>query len=59
MFSFPSYTFVENEVIGTVEIVISGPLLEEAQIHVIGGEKRVIVLFVYITITVNKRLILN
>ena len=50
---------MENEVIGTVEIVISGPLLEEAQIHVIGGEKRVIVLFVYITITVNKRLILN
>ena len=38
MFARPSYTFNEDDVIGTVEIVISGPILEEAEVIVVGGE---------------------
>ena len=38
MFSRPSYTFSEDDVIGIIEVVISGAILEEAEVIVTGGE---------------------
>ena len=40
MFSEPSYTFIEVDVIGIGEIVVSGPVLEDAEIIVTGGEHK-------------------
>lgn len=38
MFAQQSYTFNEDDVIGIVEIVLSGPVREDARVIVIGGE---------------------
>lgn len=38
MFARRSYTFNEDDVIGIVEIVLSGPVREEALVTVTGGE---------------------
>ena len=44
-FAQPSYTFNEDDVIGIVEVIISGPVREDAQVIVIGGEQLVINLY--------------
>lgn len=38
MFAQPSYIFSEDDVIGIVEIVLSGPVREDALVVVTGGE---------------------
>lgn len=38
MFARQSYTFNEDDVIGIVEVVVSGPVREDALVIVTGGE---------------------
>ena len=38
MFARRSYTFNEDDVIGIVEIILSGPVREDALVIVTGGE---------------------
>ena len=38
MFARESYTFNEDDVIGVVEVVLSGPVREDALVIVTGGE---------------------
>ena len=37
MFSRPSYTFNEDDVIGIIEVVVSGPVREDAEVIILGG----------------------
>ena len=37
MFARPSYTFNEDDVIGIIEVVISGSVLQDTEVFVIGG----------------------
>ena len=37
MFSRPSYTFNEDDVIGIIEVVVSGAVLEDAELVISGG----------------------
>lgn len=37
MFSRPAYTFIEDDVIGTIEVVISGPVREDTEVFISGG----------------------